>query len=160
MVSELMDNREKLCPGYGAKHILDLREVCVAQKTRELTDGIGAHVIFDAAGVEKALVGAIPVCRVQGTTVNIAVWKKRPSLPVSQLICNEMLYMGAALFDESEILGVLDGFHVLISAIFGTILKKPRRPLHLSPVKVENDILCRDVCHGSMVFNQLTTDTR
>lgn len=103
MVSELMDNREKLCPGYGAKHILDLREVCVAQKTRELTDGIGAHVIFDAAGVEKALVGAIPVCRVQGTTVNIAVWKKRPSLPVSQLICNEMLYMGAALFDESSV---------------------------------------------------------
>ncbi|KAF4772466.1 hypothetical protein HAV15_009080 [Penicillium sp. str.  len=65
-----------------------------------------------------------------------------------------------AVMYNREILGVLDGFHVLISAIFGTILKKPRRPLHLSPVKVENDILCRDVCHGSMVFNQLTTDTR
>ena len=76
MVSELVDNRRKLCLYYGATHILDPREVNVAQKTRELTDGIGADVIFDAAGVEEAIVGAIPACGTQGTIVNIAVWER------------------------------------------------------------------------------------
>ncbi|KAK4942195.1 hypothetical protein LTR66_014730 [Elasticomyces elasticus] len=74
----------------------------VVQKTRELTDGIGADVIFDAAGVEEAIVGAIPACRTQGTIVNIAVWEKSPTLPVNQLMYNEVRYMGAALFDESS----------------------------------------------------------
>jgi hypothetical protein len=32
--------------------------------------------------------------------VNIAVWEKSPSLPVNQLMYNEVRYMGAALFDE------------------------------------------------------------
>ncbi|KAJ9480651.1 hypothetical protein VN97_g12893 [Penicillium thymicola] len=102
MVSELLENRKKYCLDYGATHILDPRGVNVAQKARELTDGIGADVIFDAAGVEKAIVGAIPACRTQGTIVNIAVWEKSPALPVNQLMYNEVRYMGAALFDESS----------------------------------------------------------
>lgn len=102
MVSEVVDNRKKLCLYYGATHILDPREINVAQKTRELTDRIGADVIFDAAGVEKAIISAIPACRTQGTIVNIAVWEKSPTLPVNQLMYNEVRYMGAALFDESS----------------------------------------------------------
>lgn len=83
------------------------REVCAAQKTRELRGGIGADVIFDAAGVEKAFVGAIPACRVQGTIVNIAVWEKSPSLPVNELMYNDVRYTGAALFDESTFLDTI-----------------------------------------------------
>jgi threonine dehydrogenase-like Zn-dependent dehydrogenase len=45
---ELMDNRQNFCLDYGATHILDPRKVFVSQKTRELTDGIGVDVIFDA----------------------------------------------------------------------------------------------------------------
>jgi len=107
MVSELMDSRQSLCRSYGATHILDPREGDVAQGVRGITGGVGADVIFDAAGVEKALIGAIPACRAQGTIVNIAVWEKPPSIPVNHLMYKELRYMGAALYDEISFLDTI-----------------------------------------------------
>ncbi|KAJ5557529.1 hypothetical protein N7494_001444 [Penicillium frequentans] len=107
IVSELMDNRQRLCRKYGATHIIDPREGDIAQGVRKITGGVGADVIFDAAGVEKALVGAIPACRVQGTIVNIAVWEKSPSIPVNQLMYRELRYVGAALYDETSFLDTI-----------------------------------------------------
>jgi len=117
MVSELMDSRQSLCRSYGATHILDPREGDVAQGVRGITGGVGADVIFDAAGVEKALIGAIPACRAQGTIVNIAVWEKPPSIPVNHLMYKELRYMGAALYDEISFLDTIravnDGNYIL-----------------------------------------------
>jgi len=107
MVAELMENRKKFCRDYGASHILDPREGDVAQRVREITDGVGADVIFDTAGVEKALIGAIPACRAQGTIVNIAVWEAAPCIPVNQLMYREIRYMGAALYDEMSFLDTI-----------------------------------------------------
>ncbi|KAJ5661356.1 uncharacterized protein N7484_000728 [Penicillium longicatenatum] len=107
MVSELMESRQQLCRTYGATHILDPRKGDVAQGVREITSGVGADVIFDAAGVEKALIGAIPACKAQGTIVNIAVWEKSPSIPVNHLMYKELRYMGAALYDETSFLDTI-----------------------------------------------------
>ncbi|KAJ5714620.1 uncharacterized protein N7483_011801 [Penicillium malachiteum] len=107
MVAELMENRKRLCGEYGATNILDPREVEIASRVRELTGGVGADMIFDAAGVDKALLDAIPACRTQGTIVNVAVWKKNPTIPVNQVMHNRMRYMGAALYDEMSFLDVI-----------------------------------------------------
>ena len=107
IVAELMENRKNLCLQYGATHMVDPRKVNVAQMTRDLTNGVGADIIFDTAGVEKALLDAIPACRTQGTIVNIAVWEKRPSFPVNQLMYNEIRYVGAALYDETSFLDTI-----------------------------------------------------
>ncbi|OJJ73430.1 hypothetical protein ASPBRDRAFT_121661 [Aspergillus brasiliensis CBS 101740] len=101
MVAELTDNRKRFASDYGATHILDPREVDVAAKVRELTDGMGADVVFDTAGVEVALNGAIAACRTHGTIVNIAVWEKRPAIRVNDLMYSEVNYTGSALYDES-----------------------------------------------------------
>ena len=107
MVAELMEHRKKSCIAFGATHILDPREVDVAQRVCELTDDIGADVLFDTAGVEKALIDAIPACRPQGTIVNIAVWERDPSIPVNKLMYHEVRYMGAALYDEMSFLDTI-----------------------------------------------------
>ncbi|KAJ5159461.1 uncharacterized protein N7482_006465 [Penicillium canariense] len=107
MVAELMDNRKKLCTKYGATDILDPREVDVAQRVHTLTDGVGADIIFDTAGVEGALAGAIPACRAQGAIVNIAVWEKAPVIPVNKLTYNEVRYIGSALYDEGSFLDTI-----------------------------------------------------
>ncbi|PWY94662.1 alcohol dehydrogenase [Aspergillus sclerotioniger CBS 115572] len=107
MVAELTANRKKFASGYGATHILDPREVDVAAKVRELTNDMGADVIFDTAGVEVALNGAIGACRTHGTIVNIAVWEKRPALRVNDLMYSEINYTGSALYDESAFQNVL-----------------------------------------------------
>ncbi|GLB12173.1 hypothetical protein AtubIFM57258_009453 [Aspergillus tubingensis] len=101
MVAELTENRKRFASDYGATHILDPREVDVAAKVRNLTDGVGADVVFDTAGVEVALNGAIAACRTHGTIVNIALWEKRPAIRVNELMYSEVNYTGSALYDES-----------------------------------------------------------
>ncbi|KAL2869231.1 uncharacterized protein BJX67DRAFT_22389 [Aspergillus lucknowensis] len=108
MVAELMESRKKSANDFGATHVLDPTEVDVPDKVRDLTDGIGADVVFDAAGVERALDGAIRACRVHGTIVNVAVWEKRPSMRVNEMMYHEVRYLGAALYDEKSFQGVIE----------------------------------------------------
>jgi threonine dehydrogenase-like Zn-dependent dehydrogenase len=111
IVAEPMDNRKKFCTDYGATAILDPGEVDVTKRVRELTGDVGADVVFDTAGVEKALPGAIAAVRVQGTIVNLAVWEGNPSLPVNDLMYKEVRYMGAALYDEQSFLDVIQALN-------------------------------------------------
>ncbi|KAJ5946414.1 alcohol dehydrogenase [Penicillium verhagenii] len=90
VVVELMWNRKQLALDFGAIYVLDPWEVDVPMAMRNLTNGIGADVVFDTVGVEAALNGAILACRVFGTIVNIAV-----------------KYIGAALYDETSFQDVI-----------------------------------------------------
>lgn len=106
-VVELMENRKELARSYGATDILDPREVDIPETVHRITENQGVDVIFDSAGVEVALNGVIPACRVHGTIVNIAVWAKRPAVKVNDITYNEVNYMGAALYDETSFKDVI-----------------------------------------------------
>ncbi|KAL4946834.1 hypothetical protein BDV06DRAFT_835 [Aspergillus oleicola] len=108
MVAELMDSRKQSAKDFGASHVLDPRDTDISEKVRELTNGIGADVIFDTAGVEKALDGAIGAVRVHGTIVNVAVWEKRPHIRVNEMMYQEVKYLGAALYDEKSFRSVIE----------------------------------------------------
>lgn len=107
IVAELMDSRKQLATDFGATDIVDPRSVDVPNRVRELTGGVGADVVFDTAGVEKALNGAIDACRTHGAIVNIAVWEKTPNIQVNELMYHEVHYMGAALYDEGSFRDVI-----------------------------------------------------
>ncbi|KAL1867766.1 hypothetical protein Plec18167_008510 [Paecilomyces lecythidis] len=107
IVAEVMENRKAFAREFGATHVLDPKEVDIPRKVKELTDGIGAGVVFDAAGVEGALNSAIPACCTHGTIVNVAVWERRPHLNVNDLMYKEIKYTGAALYDESAFTNVI-----------------------------------------------------
>ena len=102
IVVEPTENRRRLSEAFGATHLLDPRNVDVPETVLRLTDDIGADVLFDTAGVEGALNGAIPACRAHGTIVNVAVWQKRPAVCVNDLMYKEVNYMGAALYDNTS----------------------------------------------------------
>lgn len=108
MVAEIMDSRKNLCTEYDATEILDPRETDIPTRVRKLTGGVGADVVFDTAGVEKALCDAIDAVRVEGTIVNLAVWEQKPALPVNRLMYKEVQYMGATLYDEQAFLDVME----------------------------------------------------
>ncbi|KAL4963592.1 uncharacterized protein BDV14DRAFT_209908 [Aspergillus stella-maris] len=108
MVAELMDSRKDSAQAFGATHVLDPRDTDIPSKVRELTNGIGADVVFDTAGVEKALDGAIGAVRVHGTIVNVAVWEKRPHIRVNEMMYQEVKYLGAALYDEKSFRSVIE----------------------------------------------------
>lgn len=107
IVVELIENRKQLARHFGATQILDPREIDIPEAVHNLTSGIGADIIFDTAGVEVALNGAIRACRVHGTIVNIAVWEKRPAVQVNDLMYQEVKYIGAALYDETSFQDVI-----------------------------------------------------
>ena len=107
MVSEMTESRKRFALDYGATHVLDPSQVDVAEKVREITHGIGADVVYDAAGVEVALNSAIRACRTHGSIVNIAVWKRRPAIHVNDLMYHEIKYEGATLYDEESFRDVI-----------------------------------------------------
>lgn len=111
MVVELMDSRKKLAEHYGADNIFDPRKLDIPEEVFKVTEKKGVDVVFDTAGVEIALNGVIPACRVHGTIVNIAVWESSPNVKVNDLTYKEVNYMGAALYDEvsfKEVIRALD----------------------------------------------------
>ncbi|KAI9374723.1 chaperonin 10-like protein [Aspergillus egyptiacus] len=108
MVAELMESRKTSAEEFGATHVLDPTKVDIAKTVRKLTDGIGADVVFDSAGVEKALDGAIDASRIHGTIVNVAVWEKRPHIRINEMMYHEVKYVGAALYDEKSFMDVID----------------------------------------------------
>ncbi|RDW89792.1 uncharacterized protein DSM5745_01567 [Aspergillus mulundensis] len=129
IVAELTETRKKSAKYFGATHILDPREVDIPQNVRGLTDGIGADVVFDTAGVEKALDGAIGACRVHGTVVNVAVWEKKPQIKVNEMMYHEVKYLGSALYDEQS-------FRDTIDAISKGLLKP--EPMITDKIKLED----------------------
>lgn len=108
VIVEPMENRKKLALHYGATHIFDPREVDIPEEALKVTEKKGIDVAFDTAGVEIALNGVIPACRVHGTIVNIAVWENKPALKVNDLTYKEVNYMGAALYDERSFKHVIE----------------------------------------------------
>jgi threonine dehydrogenase-like Zn-dependent dehydrogenase len=111
IVVEPVKNRQRLASEFGASDVLDPGEKAVPDSIRSLTHGVGADVVFDTAGVERALNNAIPACRTHGSIVNIAVWEKGPHVDLNELMYNEVNFMGAALYDEQAFEGVIRALH-------------------------------------------------
>ena len=76
-------------------------------KVREICDGKGANVAFDAAGVQTGLNQAILSLCARGTLVNIAVWEKSATIIPNHLLFRERKYMGVTFFVEGDFLEVI-----------------------------------------------------
>lgn len=107
IVSETAERRREFSKYYGATYTLNPRFDNVTQRVLEITDGVGADVVFDTAGVEIALKGGIEACRAHGSIVNIAVWEKPPAVPVNTLMYREAHYIGVTLYDEQSFIDVI-----------------------------------------------------
>ena len=77
-------------------------------RVRELCDGMGAHVAFDAAGVQAGLNQALKAIRARGTLVNIAVWEKEAAVSMNDLTFRERNYMGIATYMKGDFQDVID----------------------------------------------------
>jgi len=107
IVSEVGPRRKEFAKKFGANYVLDPTTDDVVARVREICDGQGAHVAFDAAGVQAGLEQAVLAIRARGTLVNIAVWEKPPSLQVNDLVFRERKYMGVATYVEGDFQNVI-----------------------------------------------------
>ena len=108
IVSEVAPRRKEFAKQFGAHFVLDPTKDDVAAKVREICDGQGANLAFDAAGAQAGLDQALLAIRARGTLVNIAVWEKPASISVNQLVFRERNYMGVATYVEGDFQAVID----------------------------------------------------
>ncbi|KAK1063231.1 hypothetical protein LTR74_009662 [Friedmanniomyces endolithicus] len=110
IVSEVSQMRKEFAKEFGAHHVLDPTKDDIVAKCRELADGQGVNVSFDAAGVQAGLDQAILALRARGTHVNIAIWEKRCNFFPNDLVFREKTYMAVATYVKGD-------FEDVISAI-------------------------------------------
>lgn len=108
IVSEVASKRREFAKQFGADHVLDPTKDDIVARVRELCDGQGAHVAFDAAGVQAGLDQAVLAIRARGTLVNIAVWEKAATLQPNNLVFKERRYMGVATYVKGDFQDVID----------------------------------------------------
>ncbi|MCJ1456333.1 hypothetical protein MMC28_006694 [Mycoblastus sanguinarius] len=108
IVSEIAPRRKEFAKKFGAHYVLDPTKDDVVTRVREICDGSGANVAFDAAGVQAGLDQAIQAIRARGTLVNIAIWEKTATITPNWLVFRERKYMGVATYQEGDFQDVLD----------------------------------------------------
>ncbi|KAF1916963.1 sorbitol dehydrogenase [Ampelomyces quisqualis] len=108
LVSEPSPTRQAFARNFGAHHIIDPTTTDLVQRTRALTAGKGAHIVFDCAGVQAALNQAVHATRARGTIVNIAIWERPCSINTNDFNFKERTYMGVATYAVGDFKEVLD----------------------------------------------------
>ena len=102
IVSEPAARRREFAKQFGADHVLNPTAEDIVTKVREICDGRGANIVFDAAGVQVGVDSAILALRARGTFVNIAVWEKTVSLKPNDLTFRERSYLGTATYVQGD----------------------------------------------------------
>lgn len=82
----------------GADHVLDPAAADVVEQVRELTDGRGADVSFECAGVDAVLRSAILSTRAGGTCVNVTIWGHEARVAVNDLVFREVNLLGSLAY--------------------------------------------------------------
>ena len=100
IVSEVSRRRREFAEQFGAHHTINPTDQDVVEEVERLTEGLGADVAFDAAGVQIGLDGALKAIKARGTLVNIAIWEKRATLQMNDLVFRERMYMAVGMSDN------------------------------------------------------------
>ena len=98
VVVEPAEARKQKAAGAGAATVLDPRSVDVVEAVDELTEGRGADVTFECAGVDQVLATAIRSTRVGGTCVNVAIWGHEARVAMNDLVFREVSVLGSLAY--------------------------------------------------------------
>ena len=110
IVTEPSSKRRQFAKEFGAHHVINPIETDLVEEVNRLTNGELADIAFDAAGVQAGVDSALKAIRARGMLVNIAVWEKRATLNMNDMVFRERSYMGIATF-------ALGDFEAVIEAI-------------------------------------------
>ena len=108
ILSEMAPGRKQFAKQFGAHHVLDPSKDDVAARVKDICNGQGVNVAFDAAGKQAGLDQAMNSIRARGTLVNIAVWEKTATITPNRFCFGERRYMGVVTYQEGDFQDVLD----------------------------------------------------
>lgn len=99
ILSEVSATRKDMALRTGvADHVLDPTEVSVPDEVRALTDGHGADVAFECAGVDVVFDTLLDAVRPGAVIVNVSIWGHKPVVDLEKLVVKEIDLRGTIAY--------------------------------------------------------------
>lgn len=100
MVAEVAAARKEMAMRVGADAVIDPAREDAVSRVREMTDGAGVDVSFEAAGTQATFRTAMQVTRRGGTLLNLAIWEKPIEIQPNELVFNEIRLVGSIAYAQ------------------------------------------------------------
>jgi L-iditol 2-dehydrogenase len=88
-------HRLKLAGELGADELVDRTQVNVVERVKELTGGVGADVVIEAAGTEDAFVNSLDCVRISGRLTAMGLFSKLVPLNIDRVVLDEIDLVGS-----------------------------------------------------------------
>ncbi|KAM0553225.1 hypothetical protein ACHAPJ_007513 [Fusarium lateritium] len=108
IVSEVATSRQNFAKQFGATRIVDPTKEDLNDVVLGLTDGMGADVVFDCAGVPASIKSACKVVKTKGTVVNVAIWEKEIPFNPNWVTWKESAYKSVLGYTPEDFQAVID----------------------------------------------------
>ena len=102
IVSEPSPERRAEITGLGAQTVIDPREQDLTQTVMDDTDGLGAAVVFDAAGVGAAIGDSVPCLAPRGQIVVVGIHELPFDFNPTSLLLQEVEVIGSIVYDDDD----------------------------------------------------------
>ncbi|KAL6304648.1 alcohol dehydrogenase GroES domain protein [Sparassis latifolia] len=99
-VSEPAARRRETAVEFSASIAFDPSSTDVVAETRRATQGQGADVVFDCAGIQASIDTAIVAARPRGNVTNVAIWEKSPVIDLTTMTHKEVTISSAVGCDR------------------------------------------------------------
>ncbi|KAH6963035.1 chaperonin 10-like protein [Fusarium avenaceum] len=108
IVSEVAASRQNFSTQFGATRVVNPIEENLKDVVLGLTDGKGADVVFDCAGVPASIKSACEVVKTKGTVVNVAIWEKEIPFNPNWITWKESSYKSVLGYSREDFQAVID----------------------------------------------------
>src|SRR5262245_10074271 len=102
--------RQELARAYGAAVVLEPDDPRLVARIHERTGGLGAALVFEAAGTATSLLTAVDAARKGGTVVLLGVHHEPVALDWRRVLMNEQRIIGSIIYrrdDFADAIGIL-----------------------------------------------------
>jgi (R,R)-butanediol dehydrogenase / meso-butanediol dehydrogenase / diacetyl reductase len=100
--------RREILAGLGARNVIDPTETEVAVAAAQATDGLGAHVVFDAAGVGAAILTGIGALAPQGKIIVVGIHEQAMELNPTALLLGEAQIVASLTYTDDDYRAVIE----------------------------------------------------
>ena len=108
IVSEPSPARREAISALGATTVLDPLAADVPTVVKDLTGGLGADAVIEAAGTPRSFASALDACAPRGRVVLIAIFEQQPKIEPFDLVRREMDLVGAIGYNRATFQRVHD----------------------------------------------------
>ena len=102
LVSETSPERRAAMTALGARNVVDPRNASLVDAAFDLSDGVGATVVFDAAGVGAAIGDSLPLLAPRGTIVVVGIHERPFDFNPTSLLTQEASVVGSLVYSDDD----------------------------------------------------------